>query len=53
MSVTVVPKEQIQETPAQSLDDVLRTVVGINVPLTASYQVHPCACTELWNADIT
>jgi outer membrane receptor protein involved in Fe transport len=43
MSVTVVPKEQIQETPAQSLDDVLRTVVGINVPFTASYQVHPTA----------
>lgn len=41
MSVTVVPKEQIQETPAQSLDDVLRTTVGINVPLIASYQIHP------------
>jgi outer membrane receptor protein involved in Fe transport len=43
MSVTVVPKEQIQETPAQSLDDVLRTTVGINVPLAASYQIHPTA----------
>lgn len=41
MSVTVVPKEQIQETPAQSLDDVLRTTVGINMPFTASYQIHP------------
>lgn len=41
MSVTVVPKEQIQETPAQSLDDVLRTTVGINVPLISSYQIHP------------
>ena len=41
MSVTVVPKEQILETPAQSLDDVLRTTVGINLPLITSYQIHP------------
>ena len=41
MSVTVVEKEQIQETPANSLDDVLRTTVGINVPLISSYQIHP------------
>ena len=41
MSVTVVPKEQILETPAQVLDDVLRTTVGINLPLITSYQIHP------------
>ena len=41
MSVTVVPREQILETPAQALDDVLRTTVGINLPLIASYQIHP------------
>jgi outer membrane receptor protein involved in Fe transport len=43
MSVTVVTKEQIEQIPAQSLDDVLRTTVGINVPLAASYQIHPTA----------
>ena len=41
MSVTVVPQEQILETPAQALDDVLRTTVGINLPLITSYQIHP------------
>ena len=43
MSVTVVDKTEIEQVPAQSLDDVLRTVPGINLPLTASYQVHPTA----------
>src|SRR5690349_11067829 len=42
-SVTVVTRQQIQETPAQSLDDVLRTIPSIDLPLTASYQVHPTA----------
>lgn len=41
MSVTVVEKQQILETPANSLDDVLRTTVGINLPLISSYQIHP------------
>jgi outer membrane receptor protein involved in Fe transport len=41
--VTVVTPEQLQETPAQSLDDILRTVPSVNVPQTASYQVHPTA----------
>ncbi|MCA0302770.1 MAG: TonB-dependent receptor [Proteobacteria bacterium] len=43
MSVTVVDKKEIEQTPAQSLDDVIRTVPGVNLPLTASYQVHPTA----------
>ena len=43
MSVSVVRKEQIEQTPAYSLDDVLRTVPGINLPQTASYQAHPTA----------
>lgn len=41
MSVTVVEKEQIEETPGNALDDVLRTTVGINLPFLASYQIHP------------
>ena len=43
LSVTVVERRQIEDTPAQSLDDVLRTVPGVNVPLAASYQLHPTA----------
>ena len=40
-SVTVLNREQIQATPAQSLDDVIRTVPGINMPSSASYEQHP------------
>lgn len=43
MSISVVDRKEIEQTPAQSLDDVLRTVPGINLPLTASYQNHPTA----------
>lgn len=43
MSVSVIDKREIERTPAQSLDDVLRTVPGVNLPLTASYQIHPTA----------
>ncbi len=43
MSVSVVDKKEIEQTPAQSLDDVLRTIPGINLPQTASYQNHPTA----------
>lgn len=42
-SVSVVPAQQLQETPAQSLDDALRTVPGLNLPLTSSYTRHPTA----------
>lgn len=42
-SVSVVDSEQIRDTPAQSLDDILRRVPGVNVPITASYQAHPTA----------
>jgi outer membrane receptor protein involved in Fe transport len=40
-SVTVVDREQIQVTPAQSLDDILRTVPSITMTTSASYQQHP------------
>lgn len=43
VSVAVVPAEQIRQTPAQSLDDVLRTIPSINLPISAAYQVHPTA----------
>jgi len=43
MSVSVLEKKDIEQVPAQSLDDVLRTVPGVNLPLTAIYQNHPTA----------
>ena len=42
-SISVVTAAQIGATPAQSLDDVLRTVPSVNLPLAASYQLHPTA----------
>ena len=45
LSATVVTGAQILETPAQSLDDVLRTVVGLNLPDYSSWAQHPTANT--------
>ena len=45
LSSTVVTSTQILETPAQSLDDVLRTVVGLNLPDYSSWAQHPTANT--------
>ncbi len=42
-SISVVTAAQIDATPAQSLDDVLRTVQSVDVPIAASYQIHPTA----------
>ena len=42
-SVSVLSAQQIAATPAQSLDDVVRTVAAVDVPLAASYQIHPTA----------
>lgn len=43
VSATIVDRQQIQATPAQSLDDVIRSVVGVNLPDFASYAQHPTA----------
>ncbi|HWZ70233.1 MAG TPA: TonB-dependent receptor [Casimicrobiaceae bacterium] len=43
VSASVVTREQILSTPAQAIDDVLRTVVGVNLPDYASYAQHPTA----------
>ncbi|HUL93398.1 MAG TPA: TonB-dependent receptor [Burkholderiales bacterium] len=40
-SVTVVTQEQIRNTPGESVDDVLRTVAGLEMPIASSYQLHP------------
>ena len=42
-SVSVVTSVEIQQTPAKSLDDILRRVPSVDVPLSASYQIHPTA----------
>ena len=41
--VTILSRERIVETPANALDDVLRTVPSVNLPFVSSYQVHPTA----------
>jgi outer membrane receptor protein involved in Fe transport len=39
-SVTVISREEIAATPAQSVDEVLR-VAGVEMTLVSSYQAHP------------
>lgn len=36
ISTTVVSEEQIQSTPAHTIDDVLRTIPGVNMPLSTA-----------------
>jgi outer membrane receptor protein involved in Fe transport len=43
VSASVVTAEDIAQTPALSLDDVLRRVPSVDVPVSASYQLHPTA----------
>jgi outer membrane receptor protein involved in Fe transport len=42
-SVSVITHEEIANTPAQSLDEILRRVPSLDVPIAASYQLHPTA----------
>jgi len=41
VSVTVVPREAIEKAPSRTLDDALRTVVGLNLPLGNSNVIQP------------
>lgn len=41
VSVTVVSREAIVSTPARTLDDAIRTVVGLNLPLGSSNVIQP------------
>jgi outer membrane receptor protein involved in Fe transport len=41
VSVTVVPREELEESPTRTLDDSLRTVVGLNLPLGNSNLIQP------------
>lgn len=42
-SVSIVDTAQIEGTPGKTLDDVLRRVPSVDLPLASSYQVHPTA----------
>ncbi len=42
-SVSLISEEQMEQTPANSMDDVLRTVPSMNLPFASSYQIHPTA----------
>ncbi len=42
-SASFLTETDIQDTPAQSLDDVLRHVPGVNLPVQTGTQAHPTA----------
>jgi outer membrane cobalamin receptor len=42
-SVSVIRAEDIADTPAQALDDVLRYSASVDLPNATSYQLHPTA----------
>lgn len=42
-SVSLVTSEQVEDMPSQSLDDVLRHVPGVNLPIQTGIQAHPTA----------
>lgn len=41
VSVTVIPREVLESAPSRTLDDALRTVVGLNLPLGNSNLIQP------------
>jgi len=41
VSVTLVPQEVLERAPSRTLDDALRTVTGLNLPLGNSNMVQP------------
>lgn len=43
VSASVVTGADIAATPAKSLDDILRRVPSVDLPIAASYQLHPTA----------
>lgn len=44
-SVSLLNADQIASTPAKSLDDLLRRVPSVDVPISASDEIHPTATT--------
>jgi outer membrane receptor protein involved in Fe transport len=42
-SVSVITSDQIADSPAYSLDDILRNVPSVDLPLAPTEQIHPTA----------
>jgi outer membrane cobalamin receptor len=42
-SASLVTATEVDDTPAQSLDDILRHVPGVNLPIQTGIQAHPTA----------
>jgi outer membrane cobalamin receptor len=42
-SASLVTATEVEDTPAQSLDDVLRHVPGVNLPIQTGTEAHPTA----------
>ena len=40
-SVSIVTREQIEQTPARTIDDVLRRVPSVDLPLASTNEQHP------------
>ena len=45
VSVSVVNVDRIAATPAKSLDDILRRVPSVDLPIASSGEIHPTADT--------
>ena len=43
VSASIVSAADVQDTPSQTLDDVLRSVPGVNLPIQSGTQAHPTA----------
>ena len=43
VSTTVVPRADVRATPAQTVDDVVRTIPGVYVPFESAVVEHPTA----------
>jgi outer membrane receptor protein involved in Fe transport len=43
MSASVIDADRIAQTPAKTLDDIVRRIPSVELPIAASYQLHPTA----------
>jgi outer membrane receptor protein involved in Fe transport len=43
LSASLLDLERIAQTPAKTLDDIVRRIPSVELPIAASYQLHPTA----------
>jgi outer membrane receptor protein involved in Fe transport len=43
VSASVIDSDRIAQTPAKTLDDLVRRIPSVELPIAASYQLHPTA----------